>query len=145
MVDPLQLIVRQYQAVHLLVALGTRHHDSAHQHWVTLLLLSGLEDTKQQQQQVRQVRLCRLVCDVGQRITFTKCVEGKVAKSEETLAPGCWWTTCSATSSCTRRSESLEGKVSESGACAWFASSFLTLSLLRVSPRDRSLAVCSNS
>lgn len=49
----------------------------------------------------RQVRHCWFVRGVGARVTFTNSVEGKVAKSEETLAPGCWWTTCSATSSCT--------------------------------------------
>ena len=32
------------------------------------------------------------------RVTLTKEEMGKVAKSEETFAPGCWETTCSATS-----------------------------------------------
>lgn len=52
-VDPLQLRVRQHQAVDLLVAAGARHHDPAHQHRVALPLLFGLQDTEQQQQQQR--------------------------------------------------------------------------------------------
>lgn len=49
-VDPLQLSVRQHQAVDLLVAAGARHHDPAHQHRVALPLLFCLQDTEQQQQ-----------------------------------------------------------------------------------------------
>lgn len=106
-VDPLQLSVWQHQAVNLLVAVGARHHDPAHQHRVALPLLFGLQDTEQQQhRRVRQVTAGRFVSGVRARVTFTNSVEGKVAKSEETLAPGCWWTTCSATSSCTTVSQS---------------------------------------
>lgn len=35
----------------------------------------------------------------GGALTFTNEVEGNVAKSDDTRAPGCWLTTCSATSS----------------------------------------------
>lgn len=48
-VDPLQLSVRQHQAVDLLVANGTRHPNTADKHRVALPLLSSLQHKKQQQ------------------------------------------------------------------------------------------------
>lgn len=60
-VDPLQLCVWQYQAVDLLVAMGTRHHDPSHQHRVALPLLSGLKG-KEQEQQAGETGETVLVC-----------------------------------------------------------------------------------
>lgn len=45
-VNSLQLKLRQDEAVNLLLAAGTRHHDPTHQHRVALLLLFCLETEK---------------------------------------------------------------------------------------------------
>lgn len=48
-VDSMQLSVRQDETMDLLVAAGTRHHDPPHQHRVALLLLFGLQTTRERQ------------------------------------------------------------------------------------------------
>lgn len=48
-VDSLQLSVRQDETMDLLVAAGTRHRDPPHQHRVALLLLFGLQTTRERQ------------------------------------------------------------------------------------------------
>lgn len=51
-------------------------------------------------ERIKQVMSFDRRCVCSRALTLTNEVEGNVAKSDETRAPGCWLTTWSATSSC---------------------------------------------
>lgn len=93
----LQLLLWQHKAVDLLLSRSTRNGYTTHKHCSSLLLFLGLVDMY-----VTWVKTCKkrrnmaLLCNTG--FTLTKEDTGKVAKSEEALAPGWYETTCSATS-----------------------------------------------
>lgn len=125
-VNSLQLTLWQDEAVDLLLTAGTRHHDPTHQHRVGLLLLLRLKTGKSSvfnqlgegrvwwvprvlshypssmnSQENEEMMGCDSLSVAA--LTLTNVVEGNVAKSDDTRAPGWWLTTCSATSSWQRR------------------------------------------
>lgn len=125
-VNSLQLTLWQDEAVDLLLTAGTRHHDPTHQHRVGLLLLLRLKTGKSSVlDQLGEGRvwwvprvLSHYPSSMNSQenkemmssdslsvaaLTLTNVVEGNVAKSDDTRAPGWWLTTCSATSSWQRR------------------------------------------